>query len=184
MAYILFTHFNIIIFVQFDGPAGEEFQRAAATFCARQQLALESLKELRKKETRLHIFLKDCEADRLCKRFQLKDIIPTGMQRLVKYPLLFESLVRCTERLHDSTMRESPPTGAPITPSGATDELHKLKRAVERSKEILNYVNRAVKEAEDAGRLQDLQKRLDKTAFDKLDHPISMEFRVSKDSVE
>lgn len=75
-------------------------------------------------------------------------------------------------------MRESPPTGGPAAPSSASDELCKLKRSVERSKEILNYVNRAVKEAEDAARLQDLQRRLDKTAFDKTENPISMEFRV------
>lgn len=151
---------------------------AAAKFCARQQLALESLKELRKRDNRLHLFLKECESDRLCKRFQLKDIIPTGMQRLVKYPLLFESLVRCTERVQDSTMRETmSSTGTPAAPQAPSEELSRLRRAVERSKEILNYVNMAVKEAEDKARLHELQRRLDKTAFEKNDHPLATEFK-------
>ena len=64
--------------LQFDGASGEEFQRAAATFCARQQIALESLKERRRKDQKLHAFLNECESDKLCKRLQLKDIIPTG----------------------------------------------------------------------------------------------------------
>ncbi|GLV42592.1 Rho guanine nucleotide exchange factor 2 [Carabus blaptoides fortunei] len=167
----------------FDGPAGEDFQQAAAKFCARQQLALESLKERRRKDQRLNGFLTDCESDKLCKRLQLKDIIPTGMQRLVKYPLLFESLAKCTERVLDSTMTESLPLSSPSsTPSvpqvGPTHtELARLKRAVERSKEILNFVNQAVKEADDNARLHDMQKRLDKSGFERVDHPIAVEFR-------
>lgn len=74
-------------------------------------------------------------------------------------------------------MRETTP-GAPAAPTGPTDELNRLRRSVERSKEILNFVNLAVKEAEDNSRLQELQKRLDKTAFEKMDHPVSIEFRV------
>lgn len=74
-------------------------------------------------------------------------------------------------------MRES--LGTPAAPSGPSDELVRLRRAVDRSKEILNYVNRAVKEAEDNARLQELQKRLDKTAFEKMEHPVATEFKVS-----
>jgi len=67
--------------LQFDGSAGEVFQKAAATFCARQQIALESLKEKRKKDTKLNIFLNEAEGNPVCKRLQLKDILPTGMIR-------------------------------------------------------------------------------------------------------
>jgi len=68
---------------QFDGPAGENFQYASATFCARQQIALESLKERRRKDARLNSFLTDAEGNSMCRRLQLKDIIPTAMQRSV-----------------------------------------------------------------------------------------------------
>lgn len=67
--------------LQFDGTAGEVFQKAAATFCAKQQIALESLKERRKKDAKLNSFLTEAEGNPICKRLQLKDILPTGMIR-------------------------------------------------------------------------------------------------------
>lgn len=80
--------------------------------------------------------------------------------RLTKYPLLFENLAKYT--------------------SSGTEEAMKVQRAWERSKEILNYVNAAVKEAEDQHRLAEIQRRLDKAPFDKVvDHPMANEFRVS-----
>ncbi|RZF41035.1 hypothetical protein LSTR_LSTR002667 [Laodelphax striatellus] len=142
---------------RFDGAEGEVFQRAAATFCARQQIALEALKERRRKDQKLNSFLTDAEGSPLCRRLQLKDIIPTGMLRLTKYPLLFENLAK-------------------YTPNG-TEEAAQVQRAVERSKEILNFVDKAVKEAEDQHRLAEIQRRLDKTPFDKADNPLASEFR-------
>lgn len=76
-------------------------------------------------------------------------------------------------------MRESLPTSSgAVTPAGPSEELNRLRRAVERSKEILNFVNRAVKEAEDKARLQDLQRRIDKTAFEKMEHPVAADIKV------
>ena len=62
--------------------------------------------------------------------------------------------------------------------SPKTSEYTGVCRAVERSKEILNHVNQAVREAEDRHRLAEIQKRLDRTAFDKADHQASGEFKV------
>jgi hypothetical protein len=78
--------------------------------------------------------------------------------RLTKYPLLFENLAKYTEE--------------------DTEELISVLRAVERSKEILNHVNQAVREAEDIQRLSDIQKRLDKSGFEKVEHPMASEFKV------
>lgn len=36
------------------------------------------------------------ESNRLCRRLQLKDIIPVEMQRLTKYPLLLENIAMYT----------------------------------------------------------------------------------------
>ncbi|KAJ9582237.1 hypothetical protein L9F63_003366, partial [Diploptera punctata] len=146
-----------LLLAMFDGPAGENFQQAAATFCAKQQIALELLKERRRKDTKLNNFLTDAEGNSMCRRLQLKDIIPTAMQRLTKYPLLFENLAKYTEE--------------------DTEELLSLQKAVERSKEILNFVNQAVKEAEDLQRLTEIQKRLDKSGFEKVEHPMASEFK-------
>ncbi|XP_050433576.1 rho guanine nucleotide exchange factor 12-like isoform X2 [Adelges cooleyi] len=141
----------------FDGLAGETFQKAAATFCARQQIALEFLKESRKKDPKLNKFLTEAEGNPVCKRLQLKDILPTGMIRLTKYPLLFESLVKCT--------------------NDDQEELANIKRAFERSKIILNHVNQAVREAEDELRLSGIQKKLDASPFEKVDHLLSYEYK-------
>ena len=59
-----------------------------------------------------------------------------------------------------------------------TEELVSVLRAVERSKEILNHVNQAVREAEDHQRLTDIQKKLEKSGFDKVDHPMADECKV------
>ncbi|XP_069677128.1 rho guanine nucleotide exchange factor 12 isoform X3 [Periplaneta americana] len=146
-----------ILLSMFDGAAGENFQQAAATYCARQQIALELLKERRRKDTKLNNFLTDAEGNSMCRRLQLKDILPTAMQRLTKYPLLFESLAKYTEE--------------------DTEESRSVQRAVERSKEILNHVNQAVREAEDNQRLSDIQRRLDKSGFEKVEHPMAGEFK-------
>jgi hypothetical protein len=82
----------------------------------------------------------------------------TFFSRLTKYPLLFENLAKYTEE--DS------------------EELISVLRAVERSKEILNHVNQAVREAEDIQRLSDIQRRLDKSGFEKVEHPMAGEFKV------
>ncbi|XP_063236975.1 rho guanine nucleotide exchange factor 11-like isoform X2 [Bacillus rossius redtenbacheri] len=146
-----------LLLTMFDGPEGEEFQEAAATFCARQQIALELLKERRRKDAKLNNFLNEAEGNPLCRRLQLKDIIPTGMQRLTKYPLLFENLAKHTEK--------------------DTEEYAGVLRALERSKVILNNVNQAKREAEDHQRLSDIQRRLDKSGFEKVDHPMAAEFK-------
>lgn len=76
---------------------------------------------------------------------------------MTKYPLLFESLVKCTT---------------------SEEELSHIKRAVERSKTILNHVNQAVREAENELRLSEIQKKLDASQFEKVDHPLSLEYKV------
>lgn len=40
--------------------------------------------------------LQEAESNRLCRRLQLKDIIPVEMQRLTKYPLLLENIAKYT----------------------------------------------------------------------------------------
>jgi hypothetical protein len=76
---------------------------------------------------------------------------------------LFENLCNCT--------------------ASDTEEYKNIQRAVELSKEILCHVNHAKKEAEDQERLLEIQKKLDKSAFDKgIDKtdPSISEIRVSQ----
>lgn len=80
------------------------------------------------------------------------------MLRLTKYPLLFENLVK-------------------YTPDSNETEKAAVVRSLERSKEILQHVNQAVREAEDHQRLVEIQRNIDRTSFDKFDHPTVKEFK-------
>lgn len=147
-----------LLLEMFDCEAGEAFERAASTYCAKQQVALDALRDRRRKDSKLNVFLNEVEANPLCRRLQLKDHILTGMLRLTKYPLLFENLAKYTP---DSNEREKAA----------------VLRSLERSKEILSRVNQAVKEAEDHQRLAEIQRTIDRSAFDKFDHPTVQEFK-------
>ncbi|XP_077272585.1 rho guanine nucleotide exchange factor 2 isoform X2 [Temnothorax americanus] len=147
-----------LLLEMFDGEAGEVFEKAASIYCAKQQVALDALRDRRRKDSKLNAFLNEVEANPLCRRLQLKDHILTGMLRLTKYPLLFENLAKYTL---DSNEREKAA----------------ILRSLERSKEILSRVNQAVKEAEDHQRLTEIQRTIDRSAFDKFDHPTVQEFK-------
>ena len=126
--------------LQFDGEKGITFKEAASYFCAKQQIGLELLKERRKKDSKFQSFLLEAETHPVCRRLLLNDMIPMAMQRLTKYPLLFDNLCNCT---------------AP-----ESEEYKNVQRAVELSKDILNSINLAKKEAEDQQRLREIQMRL------------------------
>ncbi|KAF5304968.1 hypothetical protein FQR65_LT18831, partial [Abscondita terminalis] len=149
----------------FDGQVGENFQACAAAFCERQQVALEFIKERRKKESRFDSFLSEHERHPLCRRLNLQGIIPTEMQRLSKYPLLLERLIHIEEKYKQRD------------PEFVSNEVQKLKQAHERSKEIVNYVNEAAKNAYNRARLEEIQRHLDTSIFEKTDHTIVNEFK-------
>uniref|UniRef100_A0A336KLF3 CSON010845 protein n=1 Tax=Culicoides sonorensis TaxID=179676 RepID=A0A336KLF3_CULSO len=140
-----------ILLSLFEGKQGEELGQHAAQFCARQQIALDALRDARKRDDKLHRLLQQKESHKACRRLQLKDLLPTVLQRLTKYPLLFESLLKATSKL--STVDEK--------------EVQAISTALESSKRILNHVNQEVRIAEDLHKLQMIQKRLDRSAYDK-----------------
>ncbi|XP_051166448.1 rho guanine nucleotide exchange factor 11 isoform X3 [Leptopilina boulardi] len=148
-----------LLLEMFDGDAGDAFERAASIYCAKQQVALDALRDRRRKDPKLNSFLNEVEANPLCRRLQLKDHILTGMLRLTKYPLLFENLAKYTAESNEK-------------------ERSAIIRSLERSKEILSRVNQTVKEAEDYQRLSEFQRIIDKSAFDKFtDNPTVQEFK-------
>uniref|UniRef100_A0A8C4WEP3 Rho guanine nucleotide exchange factor 11 n=1 Tax=Gopherus evgoodei TaxID=1825980 RepID=A0A8C4WEP3_9SAUR len=142
---------------RFDGPAREEIQQVAADFCSYQSIALELIKTKQRKETRFQIFMQEAESNPQCRRLQLKDLIISEMQRLTKYPLLLENVLKHTD--------------------GGTPEHKKLCRARDQCREILRYVNEAVKRAENRHRLEAYQKRLDATSLERTSNPLAAEFK-------
>ncbi|NXK94232.1 ARHGC factor, partial [Formicarius rufipectus] len=139
----------------FSGAAEEKLKHATATFCSNQPFALEVIKSRQKKDSRFQTFVQDAESNPLCRRLQLKDIIPTEMQRLTKYPLLLDNIAKYTE---------------------LPEEKEKVKKAADHCRQILNHVNQAVKESENKQHLEDYQRRLD-LSYLKSEDPMMDEFR-------
>lgn len=50
----------------------------------------------KEKDDQLSRFLVEVECSPLCRKLQLKDMLPVEMQRLVKYPLLLETIAKYT----------------------------------------------------------------------------------------
>ncbi|KAM6907913.1 rho guanine nucleotide exchange factor 12-like [Xenentodon cancila] len=140
----------------FSGEEEEKIKRAVGTFCSNQPSALELIKTRQKKDQRFNLFMQEAESNRLCRRLQLKDIIPVEMQRVTKYPLLLDNIAKYTEN---------------------GEEREKVKRAGECCKKILNHVNQAVKEAENKQRLEEYQRRLDVSSLKQSENPVILELR-------
>ncbi|XP_070503861.1 rho guanine nucleotide exchange factor 12-like [Chironomus tepperi] len=122
----------------FEEPYGNILKENAALFCAGQKKALETLRITRIKNETLQRGLIKAESHKRCKRLQLKDLMLSVLQRLTKYPLLFERILKYS--------------------SGA--EHDKIQKVCETSRMILNYVNEVIKYSEE---LQSIQMKLDKT---------------------
>lgn len=123
----------------------------------------------------MHLSLQEAERNRLCRRLQLKDIIPMEVQRFTKYPLLLENIAKYTgdgrsvhvdsedvaswQEAHQRNTTRQRWSSCSCTLSSCLlclcycrtedeEEREKVKRAEECCKKILNHVNQAVKEAE------------------------------------
>uniref|UniRef100_A0AAR2JLG4 Rho guanine nucleotide exchange factor (GEF) 12a n=1 Tax=Pygocentrus nattereri TaxID=42514 RepID=A0AAR2JLG4_PYGNA len=140
----------------FSGGEEEKMKRAVGTFCSNQPFALELIKSRQKKDQRFITFMQEAESNRLCRRLQLKDIIPAEMQRLTKYPLLLENIAKYTDDIQ---------------------EKDKVRRAADCCRKILNHVNQAVKESENTQRLEDYQRRLDLSSLKQSENPLISEFK-------
>ncbi|XP_053575898.1 rho guanine nucleotide exchange factor 11 [Bombina bombina] len=142
---------------RFDGEAGEEVCQQTAKFCSYQTSALELIKTKKRKEARFSLFMQEAESSPQCRRLQLKDLIVSEMQRLTKYPLLLENIIKHTD--------------------AGTQEHEKLCHCRDRCKDILKYVNESVKQADNEHRLMEYQKRLDTTSLERSNNAQAAEFK-------
>uniref|UniRef100_A0A4W5Q8W0 Rho guanine nucleotide exchange factor (GEF) 11 n=1 Tax=Hucho hucho TaxID=62062 RepID=A0A4W5Q8W0_9TELE len=146
-----------IMLARFEGVAGEEFQEQASHLCSQQSQALELIKNKQRKDPRFTHIIQECEASPHCRRLQLKDLLVSETQRLTKYPLLLDNIIKHTE-------------------AGSTD-LPPLQRAQACCRGILQAVNEVVRETEHRQRLNQYQRRLDPTPQFKYFPP----FQINKD---
>jgi hypothetical protein len=63
------------------------------------------------------------------------------------------------------------------------DEVEKIRRALLGSRSVLNQVNQAKADFENYERMLEIQRKLDKSSFEKSDHPISKQYRVTPFSI-
>ena len=93
--------------MQFSGEAGDRFKKASATFCRDQQYAGDRLRYAMRKEQKLSTLLNELNSNALCRKLDLKAFLSFQMQRLTKYPLLIEPLLKYTPC--ESTASNTPP---------------------------------------------------------------------------
>ncbi|XP_068611825.1 LOW QUALITY PROTEIN: rho guanine nucleotide exchange factor 11 [Brachionichthys hirsutus] len=158
-----------VMLARFDGAAGEEFQEQASQLCSQQSQARELIKNKRRKDPRFAHIIQECEASPHCRRLQLKDLLVSEMQRLTKYPLLLDNVLKHTE--------------------AASSDLVPLQRARACCRALLQAVNEIVGATEHRQRLGQYQRRLDAAPqFKSLDlstkrmvHEGPLTWKVSKD---
>uniref|UniRef100_A0A671UPK7 Rho guanine nucleotide exchange factor (GEF) 11 n=1 Tax=Sparus aurata TaxID=8175 RepID=A0A671UPK7_SPAAU len=158
-----------VMLARFEGAAGEEFQEQASQLCSQQSQALELIKNKQRKDPRFAHIIQECEASPHCRRLQLKDLLVSEMQRLTKYPLLLDNIIKHTE--------------------AGTSDLPSLQRAQACCRGILQAVNEVVRETEHRQRLSQYQRRLDAAPqFKNLDlstkrmiHEGPLTWKVNKD---
>ncbi|KAL0859721.1 hypothetical protein ABMA27_010083 [Loxostege sticticalis] len=127
------------------GTLGEAaYATCLSRFCRGQRLALEALRERRRKNKELHQFLASREQLPLCGRLQLRDLLACVWQRLTKYRLLLESVLKTVSEGDDDE-----------------DDVAKLQRALEEAKYMLNSVDTAIRAAENEHRLRTIQNKLE-----------------------
>uniref|UniRef100_A0A3Q1ER16 Rho guanine nucleotide exchange factor 11 n=1 Tax=Acanthochromis polyacanthus TaxID=80966 RepID=A0A3Q1ER16_9TELE len=130
-----------VMLARFEGAAGDEFQEKASQLCCQQSEARELIKNKRRKDPRFAQIIQECEASPHCRRLQLKDLLVSEMQRLTKYPLLLDNIIKHTDT--------------------ASSDLPSLQRAHACCRGILQAVNEDVRETEHRQRLIQYQRRLD-----------------------
>ncbi|VVD01517.1 unnamed protein product [Leptidea sinapis] len=112
-------------------------------------MALEALRERRKKNKELHTFLAGREQLPRCGRLQLRDLLACVWQRLTKYQLLLESILKTVNEDGDASERES------------EEDMAQLRRAINTAKEVLHSVDTAIRTAENEHRLRTIQSKLE-----------------------
>lgn len=139
---------------------GDTLNQVGAEFTKNQKLSIEELKERRKRDHKFDLFLTDQERRPECRRLGLQALLPVEHQRLVKYPLLLEQLSKQCDK--------------------EGEEFAKVRRCVDRSREILESIDKQVAEAQNIQRLAEIQRNLDTSGLEKMpESQICSEYRVS-----
>ena len=148
--------------------------RVGSEFTKNQKFTIEELKEQRRLNARLDAFLADIERKPECRRLQLQSILPAEHQRLVKYPLLLDQLAKHNTSIEASSSSQS-------SSSSGGGEAGVVMGYVNRSKEILESIDKQVAEAQNIQRLAEIQSNLDTSGLHRApESSICQEYRVGQ----
>lgn len=80
----------------FEGELGRRLEKAASTFCACQSTNTELLNRFTRKDSKAGEFLAQVANQQMLGRLGIKDLLASCFQRLTKYPLLLDNLLKAT----------------------------------------------------------------------------------------
>uniref|UniRef100_A0A8V1AFZ9 Rho/Rac guanine nucleotide exchange factor 2 n=1 Tax=Gallus gallus TaxID=9031 RepID=A0A8V1AFZ9_CHICK len=124
---------------QFSGQSAEQLRKCYAEFCSKHSAALREYKELLARDKRLQAFVRRTARSPLLRRHGVPECILLVTQRITKYPVLIERILR-----HSRGM-----------------ERLSLSRALLLVKDLISAINAEVREHELRMRLYDVYRRVD-----------------------
>lgn len=131
----------------FLSDTGKQLEQASCEFCACQATNSEVLNKLTRRDSKAADFLAQAGNQPSIGRLGIKDLLASCFQRLTKYPLLLENLLKATPKEKYGIEHDN------------------IKEALDRSKEILVHVDDAVKMSVSQHRLLEVLRRTDKPAI-------------------
>ncbi|GAB6032395.1 hypothetical protein CHUAL_011033 [Chamberlinius hualienensis] len=130
-----------ILQIQFQGKIAQQMSEAYGLFCSHHKEAVSLYKDIYKSDRRFQSFIKNCNLRPLCKNKGIPECILLVTQRITKYPLLIESLIKTAK---DNKVEQQ--------------NLIQINGMV---KEFLNNVNDQVAEKERKQRLFEIYHKID-----------------------
>lgn len=130
-----------VLLEQFSGSYAERLKSVYGEFCSNHRNAVDIYKYYMQNDRRFSEFVKHCQGNPLLKKKGIPECILFVTQRLTKYPLLIEPLIK--------TSKEN------------QEETDKLTKALQQVKEILTEVDSQVAEKEKEDRKLEIYNKVD-----------------------
>ncbi|RWS25094.1 A-kinase anchor protein 13-like protein [Leptotrombidium deliense] len=130
-----------IILEQFTNESGKQMELCYSEFCSHHKNALMYYKDILKNDRKFQAFVKKFSSKPLCKARGIPECILLVTQRVTKYPLLIDSLIKATK--------------------DRVDESNDLQQSLVNVKEILRKINAKVDERERENRLIQIYNKID-----------------------
>ncbi|NXF28104.1 ARHG2 factor, partial [Rhodinocichla rosea] len=159
-----------ILVTQFSGPSAEQLRKAYAEFCSKHTKALKEYKDLLARDKRFQQFIRRVTRSPLLRRHGVPECILLVTQRITKYPVLIERILKNSkgtwEGLEGAGTHPGRGRNSIFPPLLADNEgdCADLSRALRLVKELLSAVDEEVHAWELRGRLWDVFRRVDPRA--------------------